>query len=511
MSDFFRTKISRALCLVGGLLLAALAATLFFWNLGNSSVSVTSDEVIYVRITQGVIQNGDLFPVKHGSAASFEKPPLKFWLGSLVPVLLGESNWSYRAFDATLGILAVFLSAVLTLHLSRSIPASLIVGFLLLGAPEWVIAQHSFRHAVLDGLLTIFTLGMAIYSWRWCQTGGSDRNLSRAGILCALAILTKSVAGFVPLLCAVLTLVTCSDRKPTLRQLARLVLPPVITFLAYVVCVWTAGGMRGLNSFIGVEIFNRALSGFEGHNSDKPLYYGWYLFVRAAVAPRWILGAGVVGAIMGARRSPTFRFLLLWGALPVLAYSCSSSKAPWYLNPFMPFVCMIAVLGCVHVLQTIKRLPKMRAATAVLATLLVVTTARSYSRAVNRALGEVRSDTDRIPLDRMTEQLKRDFERFILVDNALSGRTTPIRGRFNVEGIYRGMLKPNLEVVKAPQGLTPLSRTAILLREESLSNLPVGWQEVQRIPPLGARKWWLVAVTYPELPPILDSVPHISK
>jgi hypothetical protein len=73
------------------------------------------------------------------------------------------------------------------------------------------------------------------------------------------------------------------------------------------------------------------------------------------------------------------------------------------------------------------------------------------------------------------------------------------------------MLKPNLEVVKAPQGLTPLSRTAILLREESLSNLPVGWQEVQRIPPLGARKWWLVAVTYPELPPILDSVPHISK
>ena len=511
MSELLKTNTSRGLCLVGGLLLTVLAGALFFWNLGNSSVSVTSDEVIYVRITQGVVQEGSLFPVKHGSAASFEKPPLKIWLGALVPLLLGESNWSYRAFDATLGIVAVFLSSVLTLHISRSIPASLIVGFLLLGAPEWIIAQHSFRHAVLDGLLTILTLGMAIYSWRWCQTGGSDRNLSRAGILCALAILTKSVAGFVPLLCAGLTLVTCSHRKPTPRQLARLVLPSVLTFIAYVACVWVAGGMRGLNSFIGVEIFNRALSGFEGHNSDKPLYYGWYLFVRAAVAPRWLLGAGVVGAIIGAIHASTFRFLLLWGALPVLAYSCSSSKAPWYLNPFMPFVCMIAVLGCVNVLQAIKRLPKMRAATVVIAALLIVTTARSYSRALNRAVEEVLTDTDRIPLDRMTEQLRGDFERFILVENALSGRTAPIRGRFNVEGIYRGMLKPNLELVKDPEAVTPLSSTAILLKEESLSNLPAGWLEIQRIPPLGARDWWLVAVTYPELPPILGSVPQTIK
>ena len=111
----------------------------------------------------------------------------------------------------------------------------------------------------------------------------------------------------------------------------------------------------------------------------------------------------------------------------------------------------------------------------------------------------------------MTEQLRGDFERFILVENALSGRTAPIRGRFNVEGIYRGMLKPNLELVKDPEAVTPLSSTAILLKEESLSNLPAGWLEIQRIPPLGARDWWLVAVTYPELPPILGSVPQTIK
>ena len=79
MSELLKTNTSRGLCLVGGLLLTVLAGALFFWNLGNSSVSVTSDEVIYVRITQGVVQEGSLFPVKHGSAASFEKPPLKIW------------------------------------------------------------------------------------------------------------------------------------------------------------------------------------------------------------------------------------------------------------------------------------------------------------------------------------------------------------------------------------------------------------------------------------------------
>lgn len=485
-------------CALSFVVLVATTLFVFIFNLGESSISLASDEVIYVRITQGMVQSGELFPLRHGAAASFEKPPLKFWLSAILPTLFGESNWTYRLFDGALGTLAIALAATMTFELSRSFPAALVVGLLLLGAPEWVIAQHGFRRAVLDGLLTTLTLLSAIYSWRWCASAPTRGRLFAIAIFCALGVLTKSVAGFIPLLCALVTLVLCGERRPTGREILGMTLVPSLAFAAYIACVWIVGGWRGLNSFLGVEILTRALSGFEGHNSDRPLFYLWYLIVRAAVAPQSLLIAGLLGVTLTLRRDRAARFLMIWVALPVAAYSCSTSKAPWYLNPFMPFVCMTAVLGATALVRTVQATPVSRIGAFPVAILLAITAGTSYSRSVTRSLSEVTTDTTRIPLDPLSERLRSEYEGIALENGAISGRTSPLRGRFNLEGIYRGMMKPKLTVIETAAAAPQVSTTATIVKDSSINALPEGWIEIGRVPPFGARTWGLLAVTYPK-------------
>jgi 4-amino-4-deoxy-L-arabinose transferase-like glycosyltransferase len=82
----------------------ALSVWMMFWNLGASSISVASDEVIYVRIVQTIIHEGRIFPLFHGKLPSFEKPPLALWSNALIPWIFGESNWSFRSLSAGLGL-----------------------------------------------------------------------------------------------------------------------------------------------------------------------------------------------------------------------------------------------------------------------------------------------------------------------------------------------------------------------------------------------------------------------
>lgn len=107
---------------VAACVLLFASITMFLANLGSSSISLMSDEVIYVRVTQGIVQTGELFPLRHGSAPSFEKPPLKFWLSALLPALFGESNLTYRLLDGAFGVLAIALATLLSYNLSRSFP-----------------------------------------------------------------------------------------------------------------------------------------------------------------------------------------------------------------------------------------------------------------------------------------------------------------------------------------------------------------------------------------------------
>jgi hypothetical protein len=132
---------------------------------------------------------------------------------------------------------------------------------------------------------------------------------------------------------------------------------------------------------------------------------------------------------------------------------------------------------------------------AILVTLYV--SAGAYSRALARNIQEVVTDTRRLPIDILTERLRGEYTKFGVVESAVSARSNPRKGRFNVEGIYRETLKPDLLILSAISELQPESRRVYLVKEPSLSALPSGWVEVGRLAPSVLREWGVVAVVYP--------------
>jgi 4-amino-4-deoxy-L-arabinose transferase-like glycosyltransferase len=468
----------------------------------------------------------------HGSVPTFEKPPLKLWLGSLAPLVFGESNLSFRLLDGLLGIASVLLSAAMMRRISRSVWLALLSGVLLLGMPELVISHHGFRRAVLDGLLTVLTILVASGTWRMVEArlatrgdvarGGSNRERAHAiaiGALCSLAVLTKSVAGFVPALCAVVSLVFASPATDTglfkrirrERNLLWIVLLPVATLIGYCGALWCIAGEKALNIFVGVEVLTRVFSGFEGHNTGDPWFYLWSLFIRGAAVPRVLLFAGVLGALLTLQSDRGLRFLLVWAALPVTLYSFSASKVPWYLNPFLPFMSMLAVGGSAALLTGVARVfaraigdtsgravesSVKRSIGRCAVVLLAIATVPAFARAVGRHIDVVRTSNERIEIDRLVELLRRQYSQFVIVENALSGRSNPRNGRFNVEGIYREMLKPGLRAVPRIEEFTPQPGEVVLVQEESLGRLPTGWREIGAVNPYAGRAWRLVAVVY---------------
>jgi 4-amino-4-deoxy-L-arabinose transferase-like glycosyltransferase len=491
--------------------LLGFSAWLFLWNLGASSISLRSDEVIYVRITQNVLHQGDIFPLTHGNVPTYEKPAIKLWLAAIAPALLGESNLSFRLLDGLLGVITVGLTVALGVAITRRFWLGFAAGVLILGMPELVISHHGFRRAVLDGLLSVLTLLAALSTWRGIERSQSGtfsaRHCLTIGSICALAVLTKSVAGFVPAACALISISVCVSPFIPLRPRASwsIIIFPVLAFVLYGLALGIVGGAKALKVFLGVEILARVTQGFTGHNADNPGFYWWYLFVRGASAPRLLLAVGTLGSLAAALKHHAHRFLLVWGLLPVILYSCAASRVPWYLNPFLPFLALISVTGSAYLCQRLFRLfPPGGSAKAVAAktvavlavTLLIAVSGQPLYRALARNVRHVLHDSQRLELDLLTANLRRDYSHFAIIENALSGRTQPRQGRFNVEGIYRETLRPNLRIVRAVEGFIPEPKEVVFVKASSLDQLPKGWIELGRAIPFGARTWGVVAVLY---------------
>ena len=484
-----------AFLIICSIFLLLLSSYLFLFHLGSMSVSQGSDEVVYVRVMQGVVHEGAFFPLKHGTIPFFEKPPLKFWLAALFPYFLGENNLSFRLLDGILGIASISLSVGIAWRIFGSIPGALIIGFLLLGAPEWVISHHSFRRAVLDGLLTTIILAASFFAWQGYQKIQSGLPARRSffcfSLLCGLAALTKSIAGLVPIgIIIFLLLCDRAGRGAFLKHFPSLTAGPVI-FLGYL-AVLALFGRRAVDTFIGIEIFDRVSHGFTGHNSGDPWYYLHYVFVRGGIVPLALLLLGTTSSLFLARRDHRLRFVLAWGGLPILVYSCASSKVPWYLNPFMPFMAIVAVFGTVELVNKISN----RFFGAALSVCLVLLSALPFYHALSRHIGDVMNETNILPIDRVVAEIQANSGEMVVVANAISARVAPIKGRFNVEGIYREILKFRTRSIEEAVGFLPVSGQYFFVRESDYEKLPLGGRMVAQLPPLLPRKESVRVVRY---------------
>jgi hypothetical protein len=180
----------------------------------------------------------------------------------------------------------------------------------------------------------------------------------------------------------------------------------------------------------------------------------------------------------------------------VALYSCAASRVPWYLSPYFPFLGILSVAGVDALVKYIRERTTKKVAIPTLV-LIVALSAGPFYRALHRNVLEVLNDTEQLEIDTLIGELKNSYTEFVIVENSISGHSNPRNGRFNVEGIYRESLRPNLRTVNSLSELNRGPNEVLFIKEATLPELPPGWREIGRLAPYGGRPWRIVVVIYP--------------
>ena len=329
-----------------------IAVTVCFWRLGEFPFR-PSDESLHVKATQNMLHHGELWQPRVDGELYFRKPPFKMWLSLLPVAVLGESNFSYRLLDASAGL----LTALITYRLGAILFSSWAVGFwaalALLGC-RYYLLFHGVRNAVQDSMLVLLTTLAMLIGWRVTELLSAGPSLARRrllrhsgvlGVLVGLAVLTKSVAGFLPLFVIGGYILISGQSKLAWRhgKLAAAIvcgLSLVIPALYYVPhALFTPGAWEII---FGEEVYGRFKEGM--HNSRAHWFYLTGLFCyRSAVPPELLTGGGLLALLaVLKRRDRQSLYVLCWAFIPLLLYGNLRSRMPWYIAPAFPAMSLLA-------------------------------------------------------------------------------------------------------------------------------------------------------------------------
>jgi 4-amino-4-deoxy-L-arabinose transferase-like glycosyltransferase len=306
-----------------GLPLAAimvLAVFLRFWQL--TAVGFNSDESVYAGSAASIAGNhtlSTLFPV-------FRAHPLLFQTLLSVIVRLHDTDWTARAFAATIGVATVGLTYLLGRRLYGT-GAGLVAALLIAVMPYHVVVS---RQVLLDGLMTLCATAALYCVVRYVEAGRLSWLLA-GGSMMGAAILSKETS--MVLLGGLYAFFVLT---PSARMRARHLLLTFLLLLAEV-AVWPV------------------MIRLSGYSQTGQSYLLWQMFRRPnhptlfyfSVLPAWIgpaLLVAVTAGLIWLRGEATWRerLLLAWLVVPVLFFSLWPVKGFEYLLPVCPPLAILA-------------------------------------------------------------------------------------------------------------------------------------------------------------------------
>lgn len=496
-----------------GVLMILLCLWSCFRNLGSHSISVRSDEIVYVRVVQEMLHSNAWWHLRHGHVPFYNKPPLKMWLAAVPVWLMGESNFSYRFMDALCGVLFICFAMWSGRRLGGSMLSGALTGLVLLGSQILFSGANSFRKAVLDGMLVLLVSIGTINGFYMCEAAPDRGKMRRfgmwLGVFSGLSVLVKSVAGLLPLVIVAAFLGISSRRKLLLKNCTRYLVMAVFIALGLGAIYYLPHSIESRvarETFFFTEIFDRAFQGFRSHNVDQPFYFLKILFRQGAAMPGWLLVLGLAAGCWRARRDERFRFLLVWAVLPVVLYSLSRSRLGWYIAPaFLALAILTASalesIGRYAWLGVTARKGLSNAVMGIGAAcvfgLALWDLGSAYHR-IHQYIG--RSESTRMPIDLAVEDMKRWPEaKIVNYRRALSGRANPENGRFNFDGFYRGMVQERLIDAREPEDAARAREQNagfIVVAHDEVCNMPPGVTAYMLLPPFYGRTQELVVLAY---------------
>lgn len=460
---------SRSFLLLQLIIVAGLIFYACFWRLGEKSVT-HYDEYVTMRAIQGIVDTGEWWRPSVDGETYLRKPPFKMWL-TLIPLhFFGQSNFSFRFIDALAGAGTVLLVFFFSRSLLGLWGVGLLSALALLGCKAFVL-EHCVRNAVHDSLLTFLSTAALVCGWKYFQglLGAAPPVKSRRWLyLCAAsvscAVLTKSIAGFFPIVIlgtfAVIDkeLLACLRRELSAIAIVFLIALafPGLYFVYHFVFTDGAWGIM-----IKHEVVRRIRSGF--HHRNSPFFYVRGLLVKNKFVPSLLFIAGMLWSAFQwfVRRNRSHLLVLNWAVLPILLFSFIPSRLFWYLAPSFPGMAILVGALCAKFFDLLESCTRehrrsgiVRAVCGVLSIACVVDGVSLLAENYALVVLNISHRSDTLPIDQFVNEL---FD--------LQSRQNAVRGgpviidRVHLsyaDDVYFGMLGKNAIHVRASDSLEQL-------------------------------------------------------
>ena len=321
-------------------------------NIGQRPL-VDWDEATYAQVAHEALTRRHILDLTWNGAPYVKKPPLLFWMVTASFRVLGESEISARLPSVIAGIgtlLLLYLIAMPAIGRFGGLLASLLpLGF------YFFIARGG-RECATDAPLIFFST-LAIYA---LTRGPRSRMwLGLCGVACGLAILSKGLAGVLPIIVAV----------------GAFWFVPGFSGTGFTGLIWIVAGAAAvagpwclyealfnypafLVNFVGYETLRRVTTRLE----DDQLGADFALVTFGSeIRHLWPLllplGAEIVAAFRNGplttlRHLPSSIWLWLWWMAVTLAASCAvQTRLPWYVLPALVPTALLAAALLAYALR----------------------------------------------------------------------------------------------------------------------------------------------------------------
>ena len=304
----------------------------------RSNGSLDGDEAIYSQVTRETLFGHHWLTLFWRNKEWFEKPPLFIWLQMIAVSLGGYKEIALRFFSGFFGVLTAMTVYFFSWNIFKSKRGAFISGLIVLSTPLFV---NNMRMAMMDTTVTFFiiwALFILYKNWKYEKT-----HWKIFFTLVGLAIMTKSVIGFIPLFSFMgLFFLVKNFRKKVLKNKKEILYGLLWLFL--IVAPWhifmsLKYGMEFWREYIGYHVIARVKANIVISPYNN---YGEVIKNRLGIWPIIFIGLLMITKKKTvAIYKKEFIFLLTNLVFIVGLFSLAKTVIPHYLLPVIPLEAII--------------------------------------------------------------------------------------------------------------------------------------------------------------------------
>lgn len=320
--------------------LAALALT----NNISSPPLVDWDEATYAEVAHEAIAGDHYLDLTWNGSPYLRKPPVLFWMVSASFKLLGESEAAARLPSVLMG-----LGTIVLLYASASLAAGRVAGFFagLFPLGFYFFIARGGRECATDAPLIFFSTA-ALYGLLRARKNRAW--LFIVGVSCGLAILSKGLAGAIPLITAALSI----GFLPSFSLLGPSALLTILTCCSLVAAPWYLYQALShypifFSTFVGHETVRRLTTRLEDDTVGANFSLTTFLSEVSYLWPLLLPLAGLIiarikhpaGYRLG-KASAAIELWLVWIGVALAAVCAVQTRLPWYILPALIPLALLA-------------------------------------------------------------------------------------------------------------------------------------------------------------------------